>query len=110
MSWPRAFERIEVFLVGEGEAYIVEALHDALAGEVVHLEGLVDVRGGDGELVHFDGDDGFGVFPDRRKQVLDRLLGQVDGEEAVLGGVVPEDIGEGGRYHRFESVILYRPD
>src|SRR5215217_198976 len=110
MGWPRAFERIEVVLVGEGEAYVVEALHDSLAGEVVHLEGLVDVGGCDGELVHFYGDDGLGVLPDGLQEVLDGLLGQVDGEEAVLGGVVPEDVGEGGRYYRFETVVFYRPD
>ena len=95
--------------MGEGEAYVVEALHDALAGEVVHLEGLVDVRGRDGELVEFDGDDGLGVFPDGVEEILDRLLGQLDGEEAVLGGVVLEDVGEGRRDDRSEAVVLYGP-
>src|SRR5215208_542725 len=109
MGWPRAFERIEVVLVGEGEAYVVETLHDALAGEVVHLEGLVDVGGGDRELVEFYGDDGLRVFPDRRKQVLDRLLGQVDGEEAVLDGVVLENVGEGRCDHGPKPVILDGP-
>ena len=64
MGWPRALERFEVVLVRQCEADVVEALHDALAGEVVHLEGLVDVGGRDGELVEFYGDDGLGVFPD----------------------------------------------
>src|SRR5918998_1023114 len=110
MGRSRAFEPIEVVLVGEGEAYIVETFHDALTGKVVHLEGLVDVGGGDGELVHFDRDDGLGVLPDGLQESLDGLLGQVDGEEAVLGGVVPEDVGEGGCYHRLEAVVFYRPD
>ena len=110
MGWPRAFERVEVFLVGEGEAYVVEALHDALAGEVVHLEGLVDVGCCDGELVHFDRDNGLGIFPDGVQEFLDGLLWQIDGKKAVLGRVVPEDVGEGGCDHRFETVVFYGPD
>src|ERR671911_2982552 len=110
MGWPRALERIEVVLVGEGEAYVVEALHDAPAGEVVHLEGLVDVGGGDGELGEFDGDHGLRVFPDSLEKILDGLFRQVDGEEAVLGRVVPEDVREGRGDHCSETVILYGPD
>src|SRR5215210_3411265 len=110
MPWPRTLERFEVLLVRQREAYVVEAFHDAPAGEVVHLESLVDVGSGDGELVQFDGDHSLRVFPDGLKKVLDGLLWQVDGEEAVLGRVVPEDIGERRGDHRSETMILYGPD
>src|ERR671921_1103571 len=110
MGWSGAFERLQVVFVRQGKAYIVEALHDALAGEVVHLEGLADVRRGDGELVEFYGDDGLGVIPHGLQQVPDRLFGQVNGEQAVLGRVVLEDVGERGCDHGVEAVVFYRPD
>src|SRR5215212_8954272 len=110
MPWPRTLERFEVLLVRQREAYVVEAFHDAPAGEVVHLESLVDVGGGDGELVQFDGDHGLRIFPDGLKKVLDGLLGQVDSEKAVLGRVVLEDVCEGRGDHRAEAMVLYRPD
>src|SRR5918994_981606 len=110
MSWPRTLERFEVLLERQREAYVVEALHDAPPGEIVHLEGLVDVGCCDGELVEFDGDHGLRIFPDRFQKVLDGLLGQVDGKEAVLGRVVLEDVSEGRGDHRAEAMILYRPD
>src|SRR5215210_1642923 len=110
MGWSRAFEGFEILLISQREAYVVEALHDAPAGEVVHCEGLVDVGCCDGELVEFDGDHGLRVFPDGFQKVLDGLLGQVDGEEAVLGRVVLEDVSEGRGDHRAEAVIFYRPD
>src|SRR5690606_7993131 len=96
--------------VAEGEADVVQALHQAPARVVVDLE-----RGGhavpaDLALLQVDGDLQGRVLLDPRLEVLDLLAGEDDRQQPHLRGVVAEDVPEARRDDDPEPVLLQRPD
>src|ERR1022692_4780470 len=98
--------------VAEGQADVVEALHEAPAGVVVDVEGCLNAgRAGPHEaVVQVDDDLGGRVGLDDVLQGGHRGLGQRDRQQASLGRVRAEDITEPRRDHRAEPVVGQRPD
>src|SRR5450830_1090872 len=98
-------------LVGvlQGQADVVEALHQAPAGVVVHLQRHDDV-----DAAHLLGRQVDGHLGARRRledlpDQLDVLLGELGGQKPLLAGVAAEDVGEPRGEHRTEPVVLQCP-
>src|SRR5450830_262206 len=98
-------------LVGvlQGQADVVEALHQAPAGVVVHLQRHDDV-----DAAHLLGRQVDGHLGARRRledlpDQLDVLLGELGGQEPLLAGVAAEDVGEPRGEHHTEPVVLQCP-
>ena len=93
----------------ERQAYVVEALQEPLAGEVVHLERLEHVGTRDVALEEVDCDHDLRVLPYGVEELLHRRFGQLHGQQPYLRAVVLEDVGEGGGDDRSEAVVLQGP-
>ena len=102
-------EGFEVVLVGEREGDVVEAVEEPVAGEVVEGEGLLEARRFYDAAFEVHGELCLRVLAHDSKKLLHRLLGELDGEEAYLGAVVLEDVGEGRGYDGAEAVVLDGP-
>src|SRR3954468_9532779 len=99
-------------LVGleQREADVVEAVHEAVAAEGLHLEGdLFALRLDDHLAVQVDGQLVAGEGVDFVEQRRDGLLRQHDGQQAVLERVVEEDVGEARGDQRAKAVLLDGP-
>src|SRR5579875_1061405 len=84
--------------VAEGQADVVEAFQQAVLGELVHREDLLQPGcwRGDGEPGHVDGHLEGGVRDYRLHEPAAELGCHLDGEQASLGAVVAEDVPEPG--------------
>src|SRR5579875_2713531 len=84
--------------VAEGQADVVEAFQQAVLGELIHREDLLQPGcwRGDGEPGHVDGHLEGGVRDYRLHEPAAELGCHLDGEQASLGAVVAEDVPEPG--------------
>src|SRR5690606_19730011 len=104
------------FVVGDGvgvaerEADVVEAFHQAPLDERVDVEaGFELVPVGDGLFGERHGDLGGGVLLAEFDEVVAFLRAEFDREQADLGAVGAEDVGERRGDDRFESPVLQTP-
>src|SRR5512133_65595 len=106
---PLLYLRLELrdgLLLREEEAELVDAVHEAVAGEALDLEGRLRAVGErDGLLAEVDRH----LLARRGEQLRHRRGLEHDREEAVLEGVVPEDVGDARRDHGLEAVVDERP-
>mmetsp|Transcript_54566 Transcript_54566/g.173374 ORF Transcript_54566/g.173374 Transcript_54566/m.173374 type:complete len:829 (-) Transcript_54566:162-2648(-) len=100
-------EGVDGIALLEGEADIVEAVEEAVLAELVHLEGDGLAVGADNGLRgEIDLDLALvGVL----HQHAHLVLGQDDGQHAVLEAVVEEDVGERGRDNGANAEVVDRP-
>lgn len=97
-------------LVPEGQPHVVEPFEEALTPELVNLEGSREALPVphltafevNCEAVAFD----LARSPD---EFRDFVVRERDGQHAVLGAVVLEDVGEGWGDDRAEAVVEQRP-
>ena len=82
----------------EGEADGIEPFEQVALHRGVDLEGAHEGAVGSGDRLGFEVNDGLGLgqLLGAGDEELDVRGGEGDGEEADLGAVVAEDIGEGG--------------
>src|SRR5690625_2946687 len=106
---PSSLEGGDVGLVAQGQADVVQALHQAPAGVVVEVEAEGRLARVDLALDQVDGDLGAGVLLQDLPDLLDVVLGQLGGHQALLAGVAAEDVGEAGGEHGLEAVVAQRP-
>src|SRR5918997_3694520 len=105
----RPLERLQLLLVCEGQADVVEAVEEAVAGEVVEGEGLLEAGPLDDAPFEVHGDPGLRVVAHDVEELLHGFPGELHREEPYLGAVVLEDVGEGGGDDGAEAVVLYGP-
>jgi len=107
-----ALERIDRRLVAEAEPDVVETLEEALPSGVVERERLrqPDGRCFQQPALDVDGQLQIGVGVDRSQELLADFGAHDDGDEPVLGCVVPEDVTEAGGDDGPEAVLLDGPD
>src|SRR5580693_6664135 len=91
---PPALERGDLVHVAQGQADVVPPVEQALAGELVEGEGAGKSgrRRFNGPAGHVNGELERGVVGHRVQQRAIELLADLDWEEALLGGVVAEDV------------------
>src|SRR5699024_4697443 len=106
---PACLEGGDVGLMTQGQADVVQALHQAPARVVVEVEAEGRLAGVDLALDQVDGDLGAGVLLQDLPDLLDVVLGQLGGHQALLAGVAAEDVGEAGGQHGLEAVVAQRP-
>src|SRR5690554_5307356 len=99
----------DVPLVLEGQADVVEALHEPPARVVVDLERRDDVAARHGARDEVDGHLGAGLGLEDLPDELDVLGAHDRGEQALLARVAAEDVREARREHGPEAVVLERP-
>ena len=118
MTGRRRHERRPALLVrGDGvgmaerQTDVVPAVQQAFPGELVQREGGREPgrRCLDGAAGDVDGDLERGVLRHRGQQGTVELGGDLDREQALLGAVVAEDVGETRGDHGLEAVVHERP-
>src|ERR1700733_2061819 len=109
---PPAFEIGDLVRVAQGEADVVPPVEQGLAGELVEREGAGQPgrRRLDRAPGHVDGELERRVPCHRVEQGAVKVLGDLDREKALLGGVVAEDVGEARRDDRLETEVRQGPD
>src|SRR6201996_7607145 len=104
------FEAGNVAFVAQGETDIVPAVHQTLLAEGIDFE-LHDaaIRPADFLIFQIDGDERIGAAFRVVHQLVDDLLRQRDGQDAVLEAVVVENIREAGREDHAKAEIQQPP-
>ena len=101
---------IDQITLAQGEADIIEPLQQALLAERINLE-VNDpaIRTPDLLFFKIDGDGGIGPARGIIEQLVDLLLGQADGQNAVLETIIVENIGKTRSNYAAYAKILYCP-
>src|SRR5678815_4480014 len=104
-------EGADFLRVPQRQADLVEPVQQAVLAKRVDVEmkALRVVEGRDALPLEVDAQPEAGERSRLVEQLVDLGLGQGHGQEAVLQGVVLEDLAERGRDHRLEAVVAQRP-
>src|SRR5581483_11417418 len=91
------FEAVDLRLLLQGEADVIEAVEQAVLAERIDVEpDAAAVGPADLLLLEVDGDHRIGAARGVVEQLVDVFLRQLDRQDAVLEAVVIEDVGERG--------------
>src|SRR3989344_1465954 len=96
--------------VAQGQADVVKAVEQAVLAEGLDVEGQLGAIALDDDLaLEVDGQLVAGEGKDFVEQLIDLLLAQHDGQQAVLEAVVEEDVGKAGRDDGAKAVLVQGP-
>src|ERR1700736_4160894 len=95
--------------MAESEADVVPAVEEAIAREVIHLEGLAEAGGGHRPGLEVDGHGDGRIRPGQFLETPDRALGKLDGKQTDLQAVGPEDVDEARGENHLEAGVIKRP-